>query len=559
MVRKYITCLLALLFSSPLWADITEDGLPIIDIVYDGSTATVTIPSEVQDVFLNSAPGSSRVSLFSSTATQEYCYRVSGSTENGSLLLQGSYKLRLELAGCNIVNPTGAAIDVECGKRIAVVLTDGMYNYLEDGQGGSQKAALYFSGHPEFQGAGSLEVLGQTKHAISAKEYIELKEDLGDLRVLGAVSDGIHCGKGKKGNENNYFEMKGGEVSIQDVGSDCIDADDYGCVKLKGGFLSLVVSAKEGAGIKCDSLFSIKNNAILSMYMNGEDAEGIRCNYDARFEGGELVVQNAGAGAKAIKLKQKAATDPTATVVDGGWAHFNGTALDIVLEGANSISGDRCMAISVDRDMTLSAGTIQINKFTEQCKSYNVKGDLIVTNTGRIVEIGNRYDNEASQKYQNDMLIYASAQLLSHPQTDYANLQLCAYDANNSEILGQASVLTVAGGHSFLELRAYSDTQHTVGFKLFDASSGQEYVARETVTFKADEIVGTPSNPLALTFGNVLGDIDGDDRCTIADMARLVKLLNDTRPVYNKKADVNADGNLNIGDVKALEQLLIEE
>ena len=53
--------------------------------------------------------------------------------------------------------------------------------------------------------------------------------------MLGAVSDGIHCGKGKVNNEHNYFLMRGGNVNILNVSGDGIDSDDFGTVNIEGG------------------------------------------------------------------------------------------------------------------------------------------------------------------------------------------------------------------------------------------------------------------------------------------------------------------------------------
>lgn len=550
----------------------TDDGLPIIDIRFQGSIATVSIPSDVTDVMLNSASGNANVVLYSGATEQEYCYRVTGTTTNGSLTIQGNYKLRLLLNGCSITSRTGAAIDIEVGKRVAVVLQAGTTSTLRDATGGLQKAAMYFTGHPEFQGGGNLVVYGNTKHAICAKEYLELKDDLGSITVAKAVSDGIHCGKGKRGNANNYFEMKGGRVAISGTGSDGIDADDYGCVKLKGGTLSIAVDAEEGSAIKCDSLFSIRNDAALDIAINSPNAEGIRCNYEARFTGGKVSITNSGDGSKGIKLKRKTLEeDPTTTVADGGRAYFEGSVVDVALRGNDTAEGDRCMAVSIDGDMALSAGTISIRKLTEECKAYNVKGVLEVSGTGRLLDTGGHYDGEAATTYQNDMQIYAIAKLNGETVTDYANLHVGVVSADDATPLGGATAVTVAGNRTFLELRAYSDTSRPLKFCLFDASDGKAYTAIETASFQADTILGTPSNPFTLTFGTLPGDVNGDGLRTLSDLTALIALLKAgvTDPnatalpealsgLNPAAADVDQDGAVNLADVDALLQMLLE-
>ena len=181
--------------------------------------------------------------MTSTTLSEEYLYSVSGSSTNGSLVINGDYKLTVELAGLTLANPNGPAIDVECGKRIGVILKDGTINTLSDGTGGTHKGAFYTEGHPEFEGGGTLNVTGNTKHAICAKEYLQFKKSTGSVNILGAVSDGIHCGKGKKNDDNSHFQINGGIITVNNAGSDCIDADDYGCMIIKGGVTSRKVSS----------------------------------------------------------------------------------------------------------------------------------------------------------------------------------------------------------------------------------------------------------------------------------------------------------------------------
>ena len=46
--------------------------------------------------------------------------------------------------GVDIKSNRGAALNVACGKRIAVELVDGTVNTFEDAEGVTQKAAMYF-------------------------------------------------------------------------------------------------------------------------------------------------------------------------------------------------------------------------------------------------------------------------------------------------------------------------------------------------------------------------------------------------------------------------------
>ena len=376
-----------------------------IQVVFNGTTATVDIPSTAS---VTSTVNGAYVTLRSTTTTEEYVYALSGSTAAGGLTITGSYKLTLYLDGVSITSGKGAAIDVECGKRIAVVLADGTTNSLVDYASGSQKGAFYTTGHPEFAGGGTLNVTGNVKHAIAAKEYLQIKKTVGIINVLSAVSDGIHCGKGKENNENNYFQMNGGTLNISNVGSDCIDSDDYGTVLIKGGVLNLDVEATDVVGIKSDSTITITDGTI-TVNVTGEESAGIRSNWETRISGGEIILNVSGAGSKGIKGKQQTVK----TVNNGGSVYISdSTDMKIIASGGNVIAaGDttKCMGMSIDADLKHTGGSVYILAKGDEARTYNVKGTESTT-TGFIAE----YESAAAVRHtkvgieKNDVNIYSA-------------------------------------------------------------------------------------------------------------------------------------------------------
>ena len=334
---------------------------PEIKIVYNGTSASVTIPENVTGVTCSSETSSHVVLNSVNTAGREYLYTVSGTSNDGSLTINGSYKLTLKLAGISLKSAKGAAVDIECGKRIDVIVAEGTENTFEDSANGEQKAAFYAKGHVEFKGGGTLNVTGNTKHAIAAKEYLTLKASLGTLNIHSAVGDGIHCGKGEKGNwENNYFQMNGGTVTISSCGGDCIDSDDYGCAYIKGGSLTLNVSQQDGNGIKVDSLFVMEGGSITAN-VSGNISNGIRASYSASFKGGQITASLTGNGTRAVRTKNT--TSSTATVVGGGNANFAGTNLDFTISGGtNSADATKTYGLKIDKILTQTHGQVKMTK-----------------------------------------------------------------------------------------------------------------------------------------------------------------------------------------------------
>ncbi len=347
-----------------------EPQYPRIDIRFDENTASVQVGTNVKGVTysINGAV----VTLTSTTTTDEYLYSVSGTSSNGSLIIKGDYKLTVELAGITLTNPKGPAIDIDCGKRIGVILKEGTVNTLADGKNGTHKGAFYTEGHPEFEGGGTLNVTGNTKHAICAKEYLQFKKSTGTINVLSAVSDGIHCGKGKKNDDNSHFQINGGVINVNNVGSDCIDADDYGCMIIKGGELNLNVTAMDGTGLKCDSIIYMTGGQ-LNINVNSPLSEGIRTNYAAYFDGGNISMNVVGDGDKGIRAKRCSKT--TDTVLNGGYLYFSGTNVDMNISGKTyAADGTDCVGIRADRDFTQTAGDITLTVTSNDATPLVVKG-----------------------------------------------------------------------------------------------------------------------------------------------------------------------------------------
>ena len=198
----------------------------IVEIVYDGTTATVTIADNISSYVSCSSGTSSHVVLTQSSdfsgvdATKdnedgEIIYALTGSSDDGEFFLTGSYKCSLELNGLTLTNPAGPAINLQNGKRVSVSAKKGTDNTLTDGANDNYSGCYHCKGHTKFKGKGVLNVVGNSKHAVYCKEYVEVKNLT--LNITGAIKDGIHC--------KEYFLMESGTVSISGVGDDGIQVE----------------------------------------------------------------------------------------------------------------------------------------------------------------------------------------------------------------------------------------------------------------------------------------------------------------------------------------------
>lgn len=536
-----IACLLA--------AHATEGD--IIEIVYSETTAEAFVPetADVQ-VSINGA----HVSVAAFTNTEEYIYKLSGATTNGSFTLTGTYKLTIELAGVKLISQIGPALNIQCGKRCAVVLDEGTFNWMSDSNGGAQKGAMYFDGHPEFEGPGTLYIMGNSKHAICAKEYLQIKKTTGTINILGAISDGIHCGRGKPFmGDKNFFQISGGIINIENVGSDAIDSDDYGRMNIKGGIINATVGVDGGTGLKCDSVFNMTGGT-LNITVNGRDAEAIRANYEALLYGGKINVNIAGDGSKGIKSKCKTLGD-SGPVYDGGYLTIDSTDCTFYIHANNlidAVTGEetKIRAISADKDLVHNYGDIEVF-------AYGTLSNQFHSDTQVVANGGSLTVHQAPWKfyygdYGYDMTSYVAVKIDDAFVFDLNDYAVGAF-------IGDECVGVAIDGY----LRIYSNAVQAdeVTFKVFDLINKRNLfvlsVSRD-VFFADGSVVCTPEDPIVLNCRSfLLGDVNGDGSVTIADVTALVNIiLGKSTDIYNA-GDVNGDSFVTIADVTALVNIIL--
>lgn len=238
-----------------------------VEIVFNGTTAIVSVAANISDYITDKSDGSSHVKLIQSAsvndAVGEICYILSGTSSDGEFYLEGTYKTTIELNGLTLTNPSGPAINIQDGKRIKVKVNEGTTNTLTDGENKDYNGCFHIKGHTEFRGKGTLNVTGNSKHGIYSKEYIQLKNAV--INISGAVKDAIHC--------KEYFYMESGTVNITAAGDDGIqvelddEADKTGATsehedENSGNFYQdggkLYISGYDGKAVKADGTITFK-------------------------------------------------------------------------------------------------------------------------------------------------------------------------------------------------------------------------------------------------------------------------------------------------------------
>ena len=325
-------------FWQPAEVEVVTDTL---FISYNGAEATVS-PENVKGI--TATINGAAVTITNANTDREMCFVLSGESEEGSFTYEGTYKACIRLAGVNLQSTTGAALDIKCGKRIALELFDETANFLTDASSDlGQKAALYCKGHLEVSGGGELTVKGNITHAIKTKEYMLVKKTTGGIIVTGAAGDGIHAGQ--------YFKMNGGSVSVSGVKGDGIQAEatqegdeDDGQVIIKGGTLNVSVTERDVAAIKSDSLFTVSGGNI-TIGTTGDGDKGFKSKADMSISGGEISITQSG---KYIVVNN----DPgyVSSIKADGNLDISGGSVTI------DNTGEAGKGLSADGDITIAEG-----------------------------------------------------------------------------------------------------------------------------------------------------------------------------------------------------------
>lgn len=330
-----------------------------IDSITMVHVITVSYKGEQATVDTGNAPGvtytvdGANVNIVSTNVAQELETVLQGQSNNGSLTYTGPLKCKFTLNGLNLTSTQGAAIDIQCGKRVDLILADGTQNTLTDAVGGLQKAALYCKGHLEVEGSGSLTVSGNARHAIASKEYLQLKKSTGNIIIQKAAGDAIHVGQ--------YLLMNGGNITIdENTACDGIQVEtmllddnltpdpskeDNGKIFIKGGTINAVIAHEDFKGIKNDEGDVFISGGTINIKANGNGSRGIQTD-------GNMTI-SAESGATNIRIEANGARCTAAE--DASDPH-------------------RCMGIKVEKNLTVTGGTTTVTNTGKKARGIKVNG-----------------------------------------------------------------------------------------------------------------------------------------------------------------------------------------
>ena len=406
-------------------------------ITYNGSAATVT-PQNVEGI--TTQTDGAAVTITNTNTDREMCFVLSGESTTGSFTYNGDYKACIRLAGVSLKSTNGAALDIKCGKRIALELLEGTNNYLEDTPDSlGQKAALYCKGHLEVSKGGTLNVKGNNTHAIKTKEYMLVKSSTGSITVSGAEKDGIHAGQ--------YFKMNGSTVNISGVKGDGIqveatgEGDDYdGQIMLRDGTLDISVTERGVDGIKSDSLLTITGGTI-NINTTGDGSKAIKSKDNLTISGGNITINQSG---QYIVENN----DPGYVVAIKAAGNIDITGSTIVVNN----TAEAGKGISADGNLNISEGD------TKPVINIQAHGSGAALDLSRNVEVSGSESGDGSGGEEGDQeTVYRICVALSSSNSTHWKQVVYLYTSSGTKIDQLTNTITVSASGQTTQTFYYYD------------------------------------------------------------------------------------------------------
>lgn len=295
-----------------------------VSINYDGDAVTVTNPSVSVTVTASGAHVEANI------RTKAVRFTLTGSSSNGSLKVVGENRFCITLAGVDLTNPDGAAINNQCSKTLYLVARDGSENSLSSTGGeaalSDAKGALFSEGQIAFSGSGILTVNSAFRNAVASDDYIFVRPG-----VRMAVN--AYAGNALKANDG--VKINGGNLNIlvEADGAKGINCEDY--ISFSGGRTTIINNGST-------RLDPVEVSAAHPLGIDTVNCAGIKTDASLTIAAGTLRVKCTGDSSKGINT-------------DGAYSQ-NGGDVAIVASGQKVYSSPK--GLKADASLSVTAGTL---------------------------------------------------------------------------------------------------------------------------------------------------------------------------------------------------------
>ncbi len=343
-----------------------------ISIVWSGSGASVE--GDVNSLVTVSGGAVTVDNRTTDSYTAErIVYYLSGSSANGSFKLYSSKKQALVLEGLSLTNPSGAAINIQSGKRSFIIVSDGTANSLSDGTSYSgtpadedEKAALFSEGELIFSGRGSLTVNAKGKAGITSDDYVRFLS----CPTVKVSSSAGHAIRGKE-----KIQVSAGNIEAECSADMKKGFSSDSLVRFDGGVTTINVSGNAAydsedkdydgsAGVKADRLFEMTAGSV-TITNSGQGGKGIKVGSStdqltllpSTISGGSLTITTTGTKYTTGDISPKGIKIGWA-VKKGEWAYSSWSGDLNITGGKVWVSAKYAEAIEAKGALTISGGDV---------------------------------------------------------------------------------------------------------------------------------------------------------------------------------------------------------
>lgn len=336
-----------------------SDAGAVVDSIMDG----VSVSTETSHVVIN-------------CTTEGMHYVLKGQSSDGSIKIYSDYKFKLTLDGLSLQSSNSAAINNQSKKHFYLVLAEGTENTLIDASEYTAadasedcKACLFSEGQITLSGAGTLNLVGNYKHALATDDYLNIIEGA-TLNITSAVKDGIHT--------NDYIIIADGTVNVSGVGADGIESDE-GAIEISGGSLSVSTTAEASKCVKAmgDITISGGTQTLISKgagYWDSTESDYanaacIKTDGTFNMTGGSLTATASGIAGRCIKTGAD-------VNIGGGTLNLSATG-NYVQQSGQDYNTAGC--IKASGNMSVSGGTTVATTTATGAKAIKVAGTYTQT------------------------------------------------------------------------------------------------------------------------------------------------------------------------------------
>lgn len=213
-------------------------------------------------------------------------FEVTGTLDDGQIVIDTEEKVKLRLSGMSLTNKNGSAVYVKNADKAYITLTDNTENTLTDGENytsgdENEKGCITSRDNLEIKGSGSLTVNGNYNHGIFSSNSIEIGN--GNITV-NAKNDGIHA--------NDTLAISGGTVNVTAEG-DGLQAEEI--LDISDG--EVTVNSTDHA-IHCTSDINITGG---TLNLSSESKKGISGHGDVTIDDGDITITKSTEGIESKK------------------------------------------------------------------------------------------------------------------------------------------------------------------------------------------------------------------------------------------------------------------